>query len=186
VLAGEKEEQTEKVAEKKVSTADPVTTAGEVVTTADVEVSAALSTTTTKDDELTLAQTLVEIKAAKPNALTTAVTTVAAVSTRPDITKRTTEHLESDISNKQKVDKNVEPVIDDYEDLKKCIEIVPNDGDEVLIEATPISFRSPTIIAYKFHKEGKKNYFKIIRADVSVAEGLQLLKSFYCQMDKDV
>nr|GEV57417.1 hypothetical protein [Tanacetum cinerariifolium] len=85
VLAGEKEEQTEKVAEKKVSTADPVTTAGEVVTTADVEVSAALSTTTTKDDELTLAQTLVEIKAAKPNALTTAVTTVAAVSTRPDM-----------------------------------------------------------------------------------------------------
>ncbi|GKC96551.1 hypothetical protein Tco_1161993, partial [Tanacetum coccineum] len=43
------------MAKKDVSTADPVTTAGEVVTT-----------TTTTVDELTLAQTLIEIKAAKP------------------------------------------------------------------------------------------------------------------------
>nr|GEU89487.1 retrovirus-related Pol polyprotein from transposon TNT 1-94 [Tanacetum cinerariifolium] len=50
--------------------------------------------------------------------------------------------------------------------LRKCIEIVPDDGDEVLIRATPISSRSPTIIDYKIHKEGKKTYFKIIRADV--------------------
>nr|GEX54831.1 hypothetical protein [Tanacetum cinerariifolium] len=81
-------------------------------------------------------------------------------------TKRTAEHLESDISKKQKVDENVEQVIDDSEELKKCIEIVPDDGDEVIIEATPLSFRSPTIIDYKIHKEGKKTYFKIIRADV--------------------
>nr|GEW67676.1 hypothetical protein [Tanacetum cinerariifolium] len=80
-------------------------------------------------------------------------------------TKRTAEHLESNISNKQKVDENFEPVIDDSEELRKCIEIVPDDGDEVLIEATPISSRSPTIIDYKIHKEGKKTYFKIIRAD---------------------
>nr|GEV02339.1 hypothetical protein [Tanacetum cinerariifolium] len=66
---------------------------------------------------------------------------------------------------KQKVDENVEPVVDDSEELRKCIEIVPDDGDEVLIEDTPISSRSPTIIDYKIHKEGKKNYFKIIRAD---------------------
>nr|GEU79937.1 hypothetical protein [Tanacetum cinerariifolium] len=80
-------------------------------------------------------------------------------------TKRTVESLESDISKRQKVDENVEPVIDDTEDLKRCMEIVPDDGDEVLIEVTPISSRSPTIIDYKIHKEGKKNYFKIIRGD---------------------
>nr|GEW59740.1 hypothetical protein [Tanacetum cinerariifolium] len=80
-------------------------------------------------------------------------------------TKRTAEHLESNISKKQNVDENVELVIDDSEELKKCMEIVPDDGDEVLIEATPLSSRSPTIIDYKIHKEGKKNYFKIIRAD---------------------
>nr|GEU83915.1 DNA-directed DNA polymerase [Tanacetum cinerariifolium] len=42
--------------------------------------------------------------------------------------------------------------------------IVPDDEDEVLIEATPLSSRSPTIVDYKIHKEGKKTYFKIIRA----------------------
>ncbi|GKA40777.1 hypothetical protein Tco_0733370, partial [Tanacetum coccineum] len=60
------------MAEKDVSTADLVTTAGEVVTTANVVVSTAEvttdSTTTTTIDELTLAQTLIEIKAAKPKA----------------------------------------------------------------------------------------------------------------------
>nr|GEU61106.1 hypothetical protein [Tanacetum cinerariifolium] len=65
----------------------------------------------------------------------------------------------------RKVDENVEPVIDDTKDLKKYMEIVPDDGDEVLIEATPLSSRSPTTIDYKIHKEGKKIYFKIIRAD---------------------
>nr|GEX53019.1 retrovirus-related Pol polyprotein from transposon TNT 1-94 [Tanacetum cinerariifolium] len=80
-------------------------------------------------------------------------------------TKRTAEHLKFDISKKQKVNKNVKPVIDDSEELRTCIEIVPDDGDEVLIEATPLSSRSPTIIDYKIHKEGKKTYFKIIRAD---------------------
>ncbi|GJR88424.1 uncharacterized mitochondrial protein-like protein [Tanacetum coccineum] len=61
------------VAEKEVSTADPVTTAGEVVTTAgevvttaSVEVSTASPTEATIADELTLAQTLIEIRSAKP------------------------------------------------------------------------------------------------------------------------
>nr|GEX21455.1 hypothetical protein [Tanacetum cinerariifolium] len=83
VSAREKEEQSEKVAEKEVSTADPITTAGEVVTTADIKVSAALTTTITTNDKLTLAQTLIKIKAVKPKALTTAATTVTSVSTKP-------------------------------------------------------------------------------------------------------
>nr|GEV08601.1 hypothetical protein [Tanacetum cinerariifolium] len=61
----------------------------------------------------------------------------SAIEAQESSTKRTAEHLESDISKKQKVP----------------------------IKATPISSRSPTIIDYKIHKEGKKNYFKIIRAD---------------------
>ncbi|GJT88352.1 hypothetical protein Tco_1070069 [Tanacetum coccineum] len=74
-LVSEKE-----VVEKEVSVADPVTTAGEVVTTANVEVTTASAPTTTID-ELTLAQTLIEIKAAKPKAVTTAATTTKT--TRP-------------------------------------------------------------------------------------------------------
>ncbi|GKB79736.1 hypothetical protein Tco_0946631 [Tanacetum coccineum] len=55
-LQGEEVVAEKEVAEKEVSAADPVTTAGEVVTTASA---------TTTVDELTLAQTLIEIKAAK-------------------------------------------------------------------------------------------------------------------------
>ncbi|GKF44532.1 hypothetical protein Tco_0131084, partial [Tanacetum coccineum] len=68
------EEQEKYVAEKEVSTVDLVTTAGEVVTTANVEVSTVKAPTITID-ELTLAQTLIEIKAAKPKAVTSAATT---------------------------------------------------------------------------------------------------------------
>ncbi|GKA10010.1 hypothetical protein Tco_0689443 [Tanacetum coccineum] len=55
------------MAKKDVSTADPVTTASEVVTTANVEdstVSLTVATITTV--ELTLAQTLAELKSARP------------------------------------------------------------------------------------------------------------------------
>ncbi|GJZ46898.1 hypothetical protein Tco_0600730 [Tanacetum coccineum] len=74
------EEQEKEVTEKEVSVVDPVTTAGEVVTTANVEVTTANAPTTTID-ELTLAQTLIEIKAAKPKAVTSAAT--ITTTTRP-------------------------------------------------------------------------------------------------------
>ncbi|GKD94923.1 hypothetical protein Tco_1374760, partial [Tanacetum coccineum] len=55
------------MAEKEVSTADPVTNAGEVVTTANVEVSTASPTAATITTvKLTLAQTLAELKSARP------------------------------------------------------------------------------------------------------------------------
>ncbi|GJW56781.1 hypothetical protein Tco_0103512 [Tanacetum coccineum] len=79
-LQGEEVVAEKEVAEKEVSAADPVTTAGEVVTTANVEVTTASAPTTTID-ELTLAQTLIEIKAAKPKAVTSAATTTTT--TRP-------------------------------------------------------------------------------------------------------
>ncbi|GJW69254.1 hypothetical protein Tco_0123678 [Tanacetum coccineum] len=52
------------------------------------------------------------------------------------------------------------------EELKQCLEIVPDDGDDVSIDATPLSTKSPTIVDYKIHKEGKKSFFRIIKADV--------------------
>ncbi|GJT04809.1 hypothetical protein Tco_0839271 [Tanacetum coccineum] len=74
------EEHEKEIAEKEVSAADPVTTAGKVVTTANVEATTANGPTTTID-ELTLAQTLIEIKAAEPKAVTSAATTTTT--TRP-------------------------------------------------------------------------------------------------------
>ncbi|GJR00914.1 hypothetical protein Tco_0523898 [Tanacetum coccineum] len=56
------------IAEKEVSTADPVTTAGERVTTSNVEVTTANAPTTTID-ELTLAQTLKRLKQLNPKLL---------------------------------------------------------------------------------------------------------------------
>nr|GFD09484.1 hypothetical protein [Tanacetum cinerariifolium] len=66
----EEVEQSTKVAEKEVSTANPVTTAGEVVTTVeDAEVTTTATTSKTSKGELILAQTLIEIKASKPKAI---------------------------------------------------------------------------------------------------------------------
>nr|GEX88757.1 hypothetical protein [Tanacetum cinerariifolium] len=59
---GKELEQSAKFTEKEVSTADPVTTAE------DVKVTTPANTLQISKDELTLAQTLIEIKAAKPNA----------------------------------------------------------------------------------------------------------------------
>ncbi|GKC00359.1 hypothetical protein Tco_0986495, partial [Tanacetum coccineum] len=66
-LQGEEVVVEKEVAEKEVSVADPVTIAGEVVTIS--------STPTTTIDKLTLAQTLIKIKATKHKAVTTTTTT---------------------------------------------------------------------------------------------------------------
>nr|GEV36352.1 hypothetical protein [Tanacetum cinerariifolium] len=50
-------------------------------------------------------------------------------------------------------------------EAEKMLRVVPEDDDDVAIKATPLSSKSPTIIDYKIYKEGKKRYFKIIRAD---------------------
>ncbi|GKA03658.1 hypothetical protein Tco_0676439 [Tanacetum coccineum] len=73
-------------------------------------------------------------------------------------TKATTKEYKC--SKKQKVDEDKES-----EELKKYLEIVPDDGDDVTIKATPLSIKSPTIVDYKIYKEVKKSFFQIIRAD---------------------
>ncbi|GJZ88055.1 hypothetical protein Tco_0659837, partial [Tanacetum coccineum] len=71
--------------------------------------------------------------------------------------KRAGEELESDNSNKQKLDENVEAEVDDKEEMKKHMEIVP-DG-EVAIDVIPLATKSPIIIDWKIIKEGKMGYF---------------------------
>ncbi|GJW55064.1 hypothetical protein Tco_0099149 [Tanacetum coccineum] len=75
--------------------------------------------------------------------------------------KRAGEELEQESSKKQKLEEDKES-----EELKQCLEIILDDGDDVTIDATPLSTKSPTIVDYKIYKEGKKSYFQIIRADV--------------------
>ncbi|GKA34904.1 hypothetical protein Tco_0721333 [Tanacetum coccineum] len=56
--------------------------------------------------------------------------------------KRIREELESDKSKKQKLDEKIEAVVDEAkeaEELKQCLEIVLDDGDDVTVDATPLS-----------------------------------------------
>ncbi|GKF05056.1 hypothetical protein Tco_0035724, partial [Tanacetum coccineum] len=73
--------------------------------------------------------------------------------------KRAGEELIQESSKKQKVDDDKETT-----ELKQCMEIIP-DEEEVTIDAIPLAVKSPRIIDWKIHKEGKKRYYQIIRAD---------------------
>nr|GEU54769.1 ribonuclease H-like domain-containing protein [Tanacetum cinerariifolium] len=68
--------------------------------------------------------------------------------------KRAGEELEQENAKKQKIEDDKES-----RELKQCLEIIPDDGDDVTIDATPLSSKSPAIVDYNIHKEGKKSYF---------------------------
>ncbi|GJY10402.1 hypothetical protein Tco_0378587 [Tanacetum coccineum] len=53
------------------------------------------------------------------------------------------------------------------EELQRLIEVVSN-KEEVAIDAIPLATKPPSIVDYKIHKEGKKTYYQIIRADGSL------------------
>nr|GEY76280.1 hypothetical protein [Tanacetum cinerariifolium] len=71
--------------------------------------------------------------------------------------KRTSESLEEKAAKKQKLDEEVE-------ELKKHIQIVPNNDDDVYTEATPLALKVP-VVDYEIYTENNKPYYKIIRAD---------------------
>ncbi|GJY20742.1 hypothetical protein Tco_0393308 [Tanacetum coccineum] len=80
--------------------------------------------------------------------------------------KRAGTELEQEVTKKQKI--------------KELIEIV-SDEEEVAIDVIPLAVKSPSIVDWKIHKEGKKNYYQIIRADGSSKMYLvfsHMLKSF--------
>nr|GEU91364.1 putative reverse transcriptase domain-containing protein [Tanacetum cinerariifolium] len=80
--------------------------------------------------------------------------------------KRKTESSEEKAVKKQKLDEEVE-------ELKKHLQIVPNDDDDVYTEDTPLVLKVP-VIDYEIYSENNKPYYKIIRAD----ESYQLFLSF--------
>nr|GEZ34355.1 hypothetical protein [Tanacetum cinerariifolium] len=81
--------------------------------------------------------------------------------------KKAREELEQESAKKQKLDEHVQAKVadDDTIELKRGLGIVPEDDDDVTIEATPLYSKSPTIVDYKIYREGKKSYIKIIMAD---------------------
>ncbi|GKC78766.1 hypothetical protein Tco_1129540, partial [Tanacetum coccineum] len=73
--------------------------------------------------------------------------------------KRAGTKLIQENVKKQKVDDDKETA-----KLKQCMEIIP-DEEDVTIEPIPLTVKSPRIVDWKIHKEGKKSYYQIIRAD---------------------
>nr|GEY82722.1 retrotransposon protein, putative, unclassified [Tanacetum cinerariifolium] len=71
--------------------------------------------------------------------------------------KREGESLEQKIAKKQKMDQETE-------ELKKRLQIVPDDDDDVYADATPLASKI-LIVDYKIHTKRNRPYFKIIRAD---------------------
>nr|GEZ69247.1 hypothetical protein [Tanacetum cinerariifolium] len=69
-------------------------------------------------------------------------------------------------AKKQKLDEEVA-------ELKRHLQIVPNDDDDVYTEATPLARKVP-VVDYEIYTENNKPYYKIIKADGS----LQLFQSF--------
>nr|GEZ16548.1 hypothetical protein [Tanacetum cinerariifolium] len=74
--------------------------------------------------------------------------------------KQKGDELESDNAKKQKLEEQEEA-----EELKKNLEIVPDDEDDVFVNVTPLSYKPPTIVDCKIYKEGKKEHFQINRAN---------------------
>nr|GEW97631.1 hypothetical protein [Tanacetum cinerariifolium] len=77
-----------------------------------------------------------------------------------NLLKRKGDELEKDNAKKQKLEEQEEA-----EELKKNLEIVPDDKDYVFVNVTPLSSKPPTIIDYKVYKEGKNKHSQIFRAN---------------------
>nr|GEW70228.1 hypothetical protein [Tanacetum cinerariifolium] len=80
--------------------------------------------------------------------------------------KRASESQADKATKKQKLDEEVE-------ELKKHLQIVPNDEYDVYTEATPFA-RKVLVVDYEIYSENNKPYYKIMRADGSY----QLFLSF--------
>nr|GEW62302.1 hypothetical protein [Tanacetum cinerariifolium] len=71
--------------------------------------------------------------------------------------KRKVNSLEDKVAKKQKLDEEVE-------ELRKHLQIVPNDDDDVYTEAIPLALKVP-VVDYEIYTENNKPYYKIKRAD---------------------
>nr|GEU41549.1 hypothetical protein [Tanacetum cinerariifolium] len=68
--------------------------------------------------------------------------------------KRTSESLEEKAAKKQKLDEEVE-------ELKKHLQIVPNNNDDVYTKATPLALKVP-VVDYAIHTANNKPYLWVL------------------------
>ncbi|GJX16012.1 hypothetical protein Tco_0216844 [Tanacetum coccineum] len=87
--------------------------------------------------------------------------------------KRAGEELEQESSKNQKLEEDKE-----FEELKQCLEIVPDDGDDVTIDATPLSTKSPTIMLKNFDREDLEVLWSIVKARFKKTEPMNYMDNF--------
>ncbi|GJZ45683.1 hypothetical protein Tco_0593279 [Tanacetum coccineum] len=71
---------------------------------------------------------------------------------------RAGEELKQESSKKQKLEEDKES-----EELKQCLEIVPDDGDGVTINVTPLSTKSPTIMLKNLDRKDLEVIWSIVK-----------------------
>ncbi|GKB19376.1 retrovirus-related pol polyprotein from transposon TNT 1-94, partial [Tanacetum coccineum] len=196
VLDGEEVFAGQDVVEKEVSTADPVTIAGEVVTTASVEVSAAsttpisvaattiTTTTTTVADEvkMTLAQTLIEIKSAKPKVVVERTNKdCEELLSSTKLKKRTSKTCkrEADRLLVERLQAREQEGLTDEENARMFVELLEKRKNTLPALRAQEKRKAPT--KAQNLKEGKIASIKIIRADGSsmrYSAVIHMLRSF--------
>nr|GEY12619.1 hypothetical protein [Tanacetum cinerariifolium] len=82
--------------------------------------------------------------------------------------KREGGSLDQEIAKKQKMEQETK-------ELKKHLQIVPDNDDNVYTDATPLASKIP-IVDYKIHTKRNRPYFKIIRADGNHRERFEKTK----------
>ncbi|GJX32284.1 hypothetical protein Tco_0242139 [Tanacetum coccineum] len=173
-----------------VSTAKPITTISVNITTAEPSTPPTTTTIVIEDEDLTISQTLMKMRSEKSKVRGVVMKEPSETATDQLVhlkkldpkdkgkvekeskdraegsetraegsSKRAGEDIQQESTKKQKMDDDKEK-----EELKQCFEIVPEDGDDVTIDVTPLSVKIP-IVNYKIYQEGKKSFFQIIRAD---------------------
>nr|GEV55215.1 hypothetical protein [Tanacetum cinerariifolium]GEX20201.1 hypothetical protein [Tanacetum cinerariifolium] len=87
--------------------------------------------------------------------------------------KRQSESFKQETAKKQRMDKEAE-------ELKRNLQIVANDDDDVYTEANPLASKV-LVVDYQIHHENNKTYYKIIRADEThklFLSSITVLKNF--------
>nr|GEY61794.1 reverse transcriptase domain-containing protein [Tanacetum cinerariifolium] len=164
-------EQSVKVVKKEVSIANPVTIASEVVTTAEEERLARQKEEETNialvaewdniqammDADCELASRLQEEERGELSIYekSSEKTAKGSEKAQESSSKRAADKLEQEDAKRQRIEEENESA-----ELKRCLEIILKDDDDVTIEATPLSSKSPTIVDYKIYKEWWKSFSK--------------------------
>ncbi|GKD42236.1 hypothetical protein Tco_1266881, partial [Tanacetum coccineum] len=96
-----------------------------------------------------------------------------AETTQESSSKIAGEALEQESSKKQKMDDDKET-----EELKQCMEIILDDGDDVTIKATPLSTKSLTIMLKNFDREDLEVLWSIVKARFKKTEPVNYMDIF--------